>query len=132
MTRHFPPSDCRSCNGGWPAGRMSQTLVVYPDGPITQPARLGGLPRPGTRMRNIAVRTADGQDTLHAVLRRSRHVLLVAGEPPAGLAPYRDQVELVNAPQERAHSCVLVRPDGYIAAVGTGTDTTTFSATCTT
>jgi hypothetical protein len=105
------------------AGRMSQTLVEYPDGPLTQPGRLGDLPRPGTRMRNVDVYTADGQDTLHAVLRRCRHVLLVNGEPPDGLAPYRHQIELVNVPQGRSHSCVLVRPDGYVAAVGTSNGT---------
>ena len=75
-------------------------------------------------MSNVAVHTVDGQDTLHAVLRRGRHVLLVAGETQPDLAPYRDQVEVVSAPLGRPHGCVLVRPDGYVAAVGTGTDTT--------
>ena len=108
------------------AGRMSQTLVRYPDGPLTQPSRLGGLPRPGTRVLNIDVSTADGQQTLHAVLRRCRHILLVTGEPPAELAPYLDRIELVNAPLGQPHSWVLVRPDGYVAAVGNDNDTSPF------
>ena len=75
------------------AGRMSQTLVRYPDGPLTQPSRLGGLPRPGTRVLNIDVSTADGQQTLHAVLRRCRHILLVTGEPTSrtGAVPRPDR-----------------------------------------
>jgi 2-polyprenyl-6-methoxyphenol hydroxylase-like FAD-dependent oxidoreductase len=106
------------------AGRMAQTLVRYPGDPLTRPARVGGLPRPGARMSNVAVHTVDGQDTLHAVLRRGRLVLRVAGGMQPDLAPYRDQVEVVSAPLGRSHGCVLVRPDGYVAAVGTGTDTT--------
>jgi hypothetical protein len=105
------------------AGRMSQIVVKYPDGPLTRHPGVSGLPRPGARMSNVAVRTADGQSSLHAVLRRGRHVLLVAGDPPAGLAPYRDQVEVVSAPLGRLQSCVLVRPDGYVAAVGSATNT---------
>ena len=105
------------------AGRMSQTLVRYPDGPLTWPARHSGLPRPGARMLNIDVSTADGQQTLHAVLRRCRHVLLVTGEPPAELVPYLDRIELVNASLGRSRSWVLVRPDGYVATVGNDNDT---------
>ena len=74
-------------------------------------------------MLNIDVSTADGQQTLHAVLRRCRNVLLVTGDPPAELAPYLDRIELVNAPLGRSRSWVLVRPDGYVAAVGNDHDT---------
>ena len=39
------------------AGRMSQTRVSYPDGPLTRPARFRGLPGPGVRMSDVPVRT---------------------------------------------------------------------------
>ena len=104
------------------AGRMAQTVVAYPGGPLTRPARIRGLPRPGTRVSNIAVSGAAGESRLNAVLRLGRHVLLIAGEPPAGLGVYRDQLELVRASLGRSRACVLVRPDGYVAAVGLGAD----------
>ena len=74
-------------------------------------------------MLNIDVSTADGQETLHAVLRRGRHVLLVTGEPPAELAPYRRPDRARDAPLGRSRGWVLVRPDGYVAAVGNDNDT---------
>jgi hypothetical protein len=104
------------------AGRMAHTLVAYPEGPLTRPARIRGLPRPGTRMPDVPVGTADGERSLYAVLRRGRHVLLVAGGPPAGLAAYRDRLEVVRGSVGRSRGCVLVRPDGYVAAVGVGAD----------
>lgn len=81
------------------ANRMAQLAIAYPDSPITQPGRVRGLPTPGARMPNV--RLHDGC-TLHEALRHGEHVL--AG-PEDGLAGE-----------------VLVRPDGYVAAVGRGGD----------
>ena len=77
------------------ANRMAQLAISYPDSPITQPGRVRGLPESGARMPNI--RLHDGR-TINEALRAGEHVL--AG-PDDGL------------PRQ-----VLVRPDGYVAAVG--------------
>jgi 2-polyprenyl-6-methoxyphenol hydroxylase-like FAD-dependent oxidoreductase len=51
-------------------------------------------------------------------LKERRHVLLVPGgaEPPASLRPYVDLLTLACAPTGRPTA--LVRPDGYLAALG--------------
>jgi hypothetical protein len=77
------------------ANRMAQLAIAYPDSPISQPGRVRGLPEPGARMPNV--RLHDGR-TLHETLRDGEYV--VAG-PEDGLAGQ-----------------VLVRPDGYVAAIG--------------
>ena len=89
------------------ARRISQVYVSYPGA--------------GQRMPDIAVR-ADGQaTTLHQVLRGGRHVLVVPSADPvnvvdeAGLAPYRDDLDVVVA-ADGAGPIVLVRPDGHVAA----------------
>ena len=91
------------------ARRISQVYVSYPGA--------------GQRMPDIAVR-ADGQaTTLHQVLRGGRHVLVVPSADPvnvvdeAGLAPYRDDLDVVVA-ADGAGPIVLVRPDGHVAARG--------------
>jgi len=89
------------------ARRISQVYVSYPGA--------------GQRMPDIAVR-ADGQaTTLHQLLRGGRHVLVVPSADPvnvvdeAGLAPYRDDLDVVVA-ADGAGPIVLVRPDGHVAA----------------
>lgn len=79
------------------ANRMAQLAIAYPASPISQPGRVRGLPEPGARMPNV--RLHDGR-TLHETLRDGEYV--VAG-PEDGLAGH-----------------VLVRPDGYVAAVARG------------
>ena len=81
------------------ANRMAQLAIAYPDSPITQPGRVRGVPEPGARMPNI--RLHDGR-TLHEALRGGEHVL-------AG-------------PEDGLPGRVLVRPDGYVAAVGRDDD----------
>ena len=81
------------------ANRMAQLAIAYPDSPITRPGRVRGLPEPGARMPNI--RLHDGR-TINEALRDGEHLL--AG-PDDGL-PGR----------------VLVRPDGYVAAIGRDSD----------
>ncbi len=107
------------------AGDMAQTRFAYQDGPLTRPARVRGLPRPGTRIENTSVDGGDGTSrALRSALCRGRHILLVSGEPPAGLAAHRALVEIVPASLRRRRAWVLVRPDGYVAAVGRGPDNT--------
>lgn len=77
------------------ANRMAQLAIAYPDSPLSRPGRVRGLPSPGARMPNI--RLHDGR-TLHEALRAGEHVL-------AG-------------PEDGLPGRVLVRPDGYVAAVG--------------
>lgn len=85
------------------ANRMAQLAIAYPDSPISQPGRVHGLPEPGARMPNIRLR--DGR-TLNEALRDGE--LVLAG-PEDGLPGH-----------------VLVRPDGYVAAVGRGVDHAAF------
>lgn len=81
------------------ANRMAQLAIGYPDSPISQPGRMRGLPEPGARMPNI--RLQDGR-TLNEALRDGEHVLAGPGDGLPGR--------------------VLVRPDGYVAAVGRDVD----------
>lgn len=107
------------------AGRMSQIAVGYPDSPLTRTGRADGLPTPGKRMPDIGIDTADGPSTLHGALRSGRHVLVVARQPAdaVDIGPHRDLVEVVTAKVGRRRVIALVRPDGYLAAVGTPEDT---------
>ena len=77
------------------ANRLAQLAIAYPDSPLTQPGRVRGLPVPGARMPNV--RLKDGR-TLHEALRDGEHVVLGSGDGLPGR--------------------VLVRPDGYVGAVG--------------
>jgi 2-polyprenyl-6-methoxyphenol hydroxylase-like FAD-dependent oxidoreductase len=85
----LPEVQCRLAN------RMAQLSIAYPDSQLSRGGRVRGLPHPGERMPNI--RMADGR-TLRESLRDGYHVL-------AG-------------PDEGLPGRVLVRPDGYVAAVG--------------
>ena len=77
------------------ANRTSQLAIAYPDSPISRHGRVRGLPEPGARMPNL--RLHDGR-TLHEALRDGEHVLV--------------------GPEDGLPGRVLVRPDGYVAAVG--------------
>ena len=107
------------------ARRMSQVAVGYTRSPLTHPGHVGGLQKPGTRMPDLEVLTPEGPGRLHAALRRCRHVLIVSGRPSdaVDLGPYTDLVDIVTAPLGRRGTTALVRPDGYLAAVGTAADT---------
>ena len=76
-------------------------------------------------MPDVPVNTLEGPGTLHAALRHGRHVLVVSGQPAdaVDVEPYRDLVDVVTAPLGRHRATALVRPDGYLAAVGKATDT---------
>ena len=88
----------------------------------------------GRRMPDLDVVTADGPLRVYDLLHEARPVLLNLGQPSAvDIAPWADRVPLVDAVYDGtwelpvigtldARSAVLVRPDGYVAWVGDGTD----------
>jgi hypothetical protein len=110
--------------------RWTQVNVAYPASSLTQTGRGRGRPRPGQRVPDIEVLTAEGPSRLLTVLRRGRHVIVVTGADPdnalasPALEPYRDLFEVVTCGSAdarvfrgtRAGSVFLVRPDGYLAA----------------
>ena len=94
-----------------------------------------GHPLLGRRMPDLDLVTADGPLRVFRLLHDANPVLLNLGEPGAfDITPWSDQVQLVDAeyvgPWELpvlgaviAPIAVLIRPDGYVAWVGDGTDT---------
>ena len=93
-----------------------------------------GHPLLGRRMPDLDLATSDGHVRVYALLHDARGVLLSLGEPLAcDPSPWSDRVRAVDAGYEgewqlpvvgqvAAPSAVLVRPDGYVAWVGDGTD----------
>jgi 2-polyprenyl-6-methoxyphenol hydroxylase-like FAD-dependent oxidoreductase len=93
-----------------------------------------GHPLLGRRMPDLDVTTASGPRRLFTLLHAARPVLLNLGESGAlDIAPWADRVERVDAQYAgawelpvlgavAAPSAVLIRPDGYVAWVGAGTD----------
>jgi hypothetical protein len=85
-------------------------------------------------MPDLDVVTASGPRRVFTLLHDARPVLLALGEPGAlDIAPWADRVQRVDGsypgPWElpvlgavTAPSAVLIRPDGYVAWVGDGTD----------
>jgi len=92
-----------------------------------------GNPLLGRRMPDLDVLTADGPLRVFTLLHAARPVLLNLGEPGAfDITPWADRVPLVEASYDgtwelpalgpvAAPSAVLIRPDGYVAWVGDGT-----------
>ena len=92
-----------------------------------------GHPLLGRRMPDLDLVTADGPRRVFSLLHDARPVLLDLGEPGAvDIRSWADRVRLVNAgydgPWElpalgvvTAPAAVLIRPDGYVAWVGDGT-----------
>jgi len=88
----------------------------------------------GRRMPDLEVVTASGPRRVFTLLHEARPVLLNLGEPGAlDIAPWADRVCRVDARYAgvwelpvfgavSAPTAVLIRPDGYVAWVGDGTD----------
>jgi flavin-dependent dehydrogenase len=93
-----------------------------------------GHPLLGRRMPDLDLVTAGGPLRVFELLHDAKPVLLNLGEPDElDIAPWADRVQLIDARHEgewelpvlgavSAPTAVLVRPDGYVAWVGEGTD----------
>ena len=94
-----------------------------------------GHPLLGRRMPDLDLVTANGPLRVFTLLHDARPVLLNLDEPGGfDVTPWADRVQLIDAKyagdwelpvlgQVAAPAAVLIRPDGYIAWVGDGTDT---------
>ena len=94
-----------------------------------------GHPLLGRRMPDLDLVTADGLLRMFTLLHDAMPVLLNLGEPGGvDVTPWADRVQLIDAgyvgPWElpvlgvvTPPTAVLIRPDGYVAWVGDGTDT---------
>src|SRR5665213_1360689 len=94
-----------------------------------------GHPLLGRRMPDLDLVTDEGPLRIFTLLHQAKPVLLNLGEPGGfDLTPWADRVQLIDAeyvgPWElpvlgavTAPTAVLIRPDGYVAWVGDGTDT---------
>jgi len=92
-----------------------------------------GHPLLGRRMPDLDLVTADGPLRVFTLLQHARPLLLNLGKPGGfDIAPWADRVQLIDATyvgtwelpalgEVAAPSAVLIRPDGYVAWVGEGT-----------
>jgi 2-polyprenyl-6-methoxyphenol hydroxylase-like FAD-dependent oxidoreductase len=93
-----------------------------------------GHPLLGRRMPDLDVVTADGPLRVFELLHDARPLLLNLGQPgDFDITPWADRVQLLDASYKggwalpvlgevSAPTAVLIRPDGYVAWVGDGTD----------
>jgi 3-(3-hydroxy-phenyl)propionate hydroxylase len=108
------------------AGRISGLDIHYDLGE--------GHPLLGRRMPDLDLVTADGPLRVFELLHDARPLLLNLGESgDLDITPWADRVQLIDASYEgewelpvlgvvSAPTAVLIRPDGYVAWVGDGTD----------
>ncbi len=94
-----------------------------------------GHPLLGRRMPDLDLVTADGPLRVFELLHGAKPVLLNLGEPGGlDITPWADRVQLIDAEdvgswelpvlgQVASLAAALIRPDGYVAWVGDGTDT---------
>jgi 2-polyprenyl-6-methoxyphenol hydroxylase-like FAD-dependent oxidoreductase len=107
------------------AGMMSGLDIQYDLGE--------GHPQLGRRMPDLDLVTADGPLRVFTLLHDARPVLLNLGKPGGfDITPWADRVRLVDAEyagtwelpvlgEVTAPTAVVIRPDGYVAWVGEGT-----------
>ena len=93
-----------------------------------------GHPLLGRRMPDLDLETADGQTRVFTLLHDAKPVLLNLAEPAGlGITPWAERVRVIDARFTGAWrlpvlgevtppTAVLIRPDGYVAWVGQGTD----------
>ncbi|MGH8894425.1 MAG: FAD-dependent monooxygenase [Actinomycetes bacterium] len=93
-----------------------------------------GHPMLGRRMPDLDLVTAEGPRRVFTLLHEAKPVLLNLGEPGGfDITPWADRVQLLDADfggtwelpalgDVPAPAAVLIRPDGYVAWVGDGTD----------
>jgi hypothetical protein len=93
-----------------------------------------GHPLLGRRMPDLDLITADGPLRVFELLHDARPLLLNLGRPGGfDITPWADRVQLMDASHEgewelpvlgvvSAPTAVLIRPDGYVAWVGDGTN----------
>jgi 2-polyprenyl-6-methoxyphenol hydroxylase-like FAD-dependent oxidoreductase len=108
------------------AGLMSGLDIHYELG--------AGHPLLGRRMPDLDLVTAGGTQRVYALLHEARPVLVNLGEPASlDIAPWADRVRRIDARYTGAWElpvlgavaapvAALLRPDGYVAWVGDGTD----------
>ena len=108
------------------AGLMSGLDIHYDLGP--------GHPLLGRRMPDLDIATADGPLRVYELLHGAKPVLLNLDQPRIlNITPWADRVQLIDAEYGDAWElpvrgavpapiAVLIRPDGYVAWVGDGTD----------
>jgi 3-(3-hydroxy-phenyl)propionate hydroxylase len=108
------------------AGEMSGLDIRYDFGE--------GHPLLGRRMPDLDVITASGSQRVFTLLHRARPVLLNLGEPGTiDITPWSDRVQLLDAKYDgswelpvigvvNAPAAVLIRPDGYVAWAGNGSE----------
>jgi 2-polyprenyl-6-methoxyphenol hydroxylase-like FAD-dependent oxidoreductase len=94
-----------------------------------------GHPLLGRRMPDLDLATPDGPVRVFTLLHDVRPVLLDLGGPSGrGLSPWNDRLRVIGADaagdwelpvvgRVTAPAAVLIRPDGYVAWVGDGTET---------
>jgi hypothetical protein len=110
----------------WLAGLISGLDIRYDFGE--------GHPQLGRRVPDLDLNTSGGPVRMFQLLHRARPVLLNLGDPASlDVTPWDDRVRLVEATWHgrwelpvlgtvEAPTAVLVRPDGYVAWAGRGTD----------
>jgi len=110
------------------ARRLSQVSVSYPASPLVRADSGRREPKPGHRFPDVEVRTEKGATRLYRVLGGGRHVLLLSGAQAraalgsAGPGPGTLLVDVVEGCAGARDGFALVRPDGVLAARGSGKD----------
>jgi hypothetical protein len=94
-----------------------------------------GHPLLGRRMPDLDIATADGRLRVYELLHGAKPVLLNLDQPRVlDITAWTDRVQLIDAEYDgpwelpvlgsvSAPAAVVIRPDGYVAWVGDGTDT---------